>query len=356
MGNLQNRTNNIGTIHLIAALFVMYGHQCALLAQPCPVFLGSQIQAIGVKTIFLISGYLITKSLLGIKGSRIKVAAIYILKRLSRIYPELLGCLLFSAIVIGSLFSSFAFQDYWANKNLIFVYIAKNLLMHPCYSLPGLFLGNPYPTAVNGSLWTLPVEIFLYFVILFLVICFTKEYARKILYSVVTVAFVLCSLIRFIWFPSLSFVVYGTDWIQALNVMPYFLIGGVVNFYSVNKYLNVQLGAFLVFVFAVLPFNSQFFNELSSMICLTYLICSLSFAPEQDLSIKKWIKTEYSYGIYLYGFVVQQSILHVLYSNNIYLPGVNFYFIISVIITYILAMGSYHICYKPVQKLVNKLL
>lgn len=353
---MKNRSNNIGTLHFIAALFVMYGHQCALLLQPCPTLFGSQIQAVGVKVIFVISGYLITKSLLSIQGSRIKTTGVYLLKRLSRIYPELIGCLLVSAFVIAPFVTGLSMEGYWNNLDVISKYIVKNILMFPMYGLPGVFVDNPYPVAVNGSLWTLPVELLMYMIILFSVIFFTKENYRKCLYTIVAVLFVVASFVRFWRFPVASKVIYGTDWVQALNVMPYFLLGGVVNFYNIKKYLNVQMAMLLMLLFSVIHYPSQILSEVVSMFCITYLVFALSFEQEQKICIKKFIKTEYSYGIYLYGFVVQQALIHCLNSLGIIFSSVNYYFVLSVIISYVLACLSYNIFYKPIQNILNKLL
>lgn len=110
-----DRNNNIGVLHFIAALFVMYGHQCALSGLPVPVLFGTGIQTIGVKIIFILSGYLITQSLWNIKGSKLHVTRTYLGKRLSRIYPELIGCLFVSAFIIGPLFTNLTQYEYWNN-------------------------------------------------------------------------------------------------------------------------------------------------------------------------------------------------------------------------------------------------
>lgn len=307
--NSACRANNMATLHLIAALFVMYGHHCAVLGCGVPILLGASIQAIGVKVIFLISGYLITKSLWSIKGTRVKAILIYSIKRLGRLYPEYIMCLLVSALVIGPLFTKLTWAEYWRSGEQIMWYINWNLRMFPNYSLPGVFASNIYPNAVNGSLWTMPVELSLYILILCVFILSKNGRIRRIIFAIVTSAIVVVFLTRITLIPYEYCVWYGTDWFQALNVMPYFLIGGVAYLFNWERYTNIQLSAVLVLVFAGgFATTTAFINEMICLIVLPYFVISLMLAAEQCLSLKK-LHGEYAYGMYLYGFVIQQCVV-----------------------------------------------
>lgn len=351
----RNRNNNKGTIHLIAALFVMYGHHCAILGQGIPFFLGTQIQAIGVKTIFLISGYLITKSLWSIHDtSRVKTIGIYTLKRLGRLYPEYITCILFCACIIGPLFTQLSWEEYWMNVAGIELFINRNLLLFPIFSLPGVFATNIYPNAVNGSFWTMPVEVTLYMLILIIFLISKNEKIKKRIYMMVTIFIVIAFCIRFYQYPHEYLVFYGTDWLSALNIMPYFLIGGVVYLFDWKKYANVQIASALLFVFAgSLAIVPIYISELLCMIVISYFVLSLMLEPEQKLMLKG-ISGEYAYGMYLYGFVVQQCVSQMFFLDE----KVNFWnfhisFIVCVIVTYVLAMISFKFVYKPANK-INK--
>ena len=347
---MSSRNNNIGVLHFIAALFVMYGHQCALLGFPAPVLLGTQIHTIGVKIIFIISGYLITQSLWSLKGTRLNVAKSYLMKRLSRIYPELIGCLLMSAFIIGPLFTNLAQTEYWNDAHYLH-YITANIRMYPLYSLPGVFTDNPYPNAVNGSLWTLPVELLLYIFILVIFLISNKPNVKGYVYSMFSFILLVLFLVRIALFPKASLVFYGTDWLQGLNIIPYFLIGGIAKLFSFKKFLNVQISAALLVSVSWISFESQFLNELVCLVVLTYFVLSLSLADEQHLHFR-WIKSEYAYGMYLYGFVVQQCIISIFCVDT--LPDKWLAFILSVIFTYVLAMLSYRIFYVPVKKIMKR--
>lgn len=340
----------MGVLHFIAALFVIYGHQHALLGLPIPILLGSGIQTIGVKIIFIISGYLITQSLRNIKGSRLNIARTYLVKRLSRIYPELIGCLVVSSFIVGPLFTNLAQAEYWSNIRY-YHYITANLSMYPTYGLPGVFTENPYPNAVNGSLWTLPIELFLYVLILIIFLISNRLDAKRYMYCAVAIVLSVLFIIRIALFPNASLVFYGTDWIQGLNIMPYFFIGGIARLFPIKKFLNVQLSALLLVSFSWISFDVRWINELVCLLVLAYFVLSLSLADEQKLHFR-WVKSEYAYGMYLYGFMVQQCVISKLYTDT--LPNKWLALAISIVITYFLAMLSYKVFYTTVAKAIKK--
>lgn len=342
----------MGTLHLLGALFVMYGHQCSMLQYPGAVYFGNVlIHAMGVKIIFLISGYLIVKSLMSDRNGRVRGGAIYCIKRLGRIYPELLVCLLITALVIGPLFSTLTTAEYFADP-LVSFYIRRNLALFPVFVLPGVFLENPYYGAVNGSLWTIPVEIAMYLLILLIFLCARGKKARKIIYTIITVFVVVGSILRFALAPASVWPWYGTDWAQALNIAPYFLIGGLAYFYDIKKYLSVQKSAFLFLAFAAIPIPNIAICETLCMFVISYFILSLMLADNQNLKLK-FIKGEYAYGMYLWGFPVQQCVVQKLFVEQEMAWHPFVYFCISAVITYLIAMVSYHVVYEPVSKLIR---
>lgn len=352
-----SRDNNMGTLHLVAALFVMYGHHCDLLNIVEPTLLGCTMKAIGVKIIFLISGYLITKSLWNIKGNKKKVFLVYSMKRIGRIYPELFGCVTISALIIGPIFTSLGWSEYWQKKDAIVQYVTYNLGMYPIFWLPGVFENNPYPNAVNGSLWTMPVEVFLYLLIFVIYFVGKDDRTRKRIYTGVTMVLIVIFFLRIYFFFDTSVVIYGTDWLQALNLMPYFLIGGMAWLFEWEKHINLQVSAclFLATVGSG-SINTPIINELICMVVLSNFVLSLMLTTEQKLKLH-FVKGEYAYGMYLYGFVVQQCMICIVFGKR-NLTVVNFYitYIVCVISTYFIGMLSYKYIYKPVNKVIGKCL
>jgi hypothetical protein len=48
-------------------------------------------------------------------------------------------------------------REYFADPQLL-PYL-RNLRLHMVFNLPGVFETNPFPGAVNGSTWSIPVEV-----------------------------------------------------------------------------------------------------------------------------------------------------------------------------------------------------
>lgn len=84
-----------------------------------------------------------------------------------------------SACVAGPVLSTLPVQEYF--RHPFFGIYFKNLALNIQYALPGVFENNPYPVAVNGSLWSLPVKVTMYLVIplLFSLIRYRKSQPRR---------------------------------------------------------------------------------------------------------------------------------------------------------------------------------
>ena len=154
--------NNFNLIRLIAAWLVIYGHAWAitgsgggdLIAQLTGIkFAG----AVAVDMFFVISGFLIAASL------ERNSARAYLAGRALRILPALLVCVAMSVFVLGPLVTTAT--DYWRHPDTWRYLWVNGSLWSNTYFLPGVFEGNPNH-AVNGSLWTLPIEARLYLALL----------------------------------------------------------------------------------------------------------------------------------------------------------------------------------------------
>src|SRR5207244_8556231 len=103
---------------------------------------------LGVDCFFVISGFLVTQSWLARQKLLPFTAA-----RVLRVYPALIVATIFS-IVLASWSAPQPFRGFIAEP-LTFEYLWRNASgLGIGDRLPGAYLANPYPGAVNGSLWT----------------------------------------------------------------------------------------------------------------------------------------------------------------------------------------------------------
>lgn len=330
-----HRENNFDSLRIIAALAVIYGHAHPLTATPDVMVMGSSVQGMAVKVFFAISGYLVARSwVFDPNFGR------YITKRALRIFPALALVLLFSVFVVGVYFNIGQLGSYFSNSTT-WHYLIDNLRLKPAYSLPNLFADNPYPNAVNGSLWSLPVE-FLMYLTFPAVYGFSRVARSNSLYILFTLAFVATS-IYFIRIAPVAnpIVVYGSPVSAMLDVGPYFFVGSLFATTKLEGLLDPYAALFMVLAATLLQPTNAVATELVVYLVLPY--ATLSFAVGWNQRLSKMGKYgDPSYGIYLYGFLVQQAVIAIWPFKMSAVENA----ISSAVITVLLAYASWHILEK----------
>jgi peptidoglycan/LPS O-acetylase OafA/YrhL len=155
--------NNFNVIRLLAAWLVIYSHAWAITGTAGGDLLvhltrTKSAGALAVDVFFAISGFLVAASF---ERNRWRD---FLLARALRIYPALIVCIALTVFVLGPLSSTA--PDYWRNADTWRYLWANASLWRAEFWLPGVFGAHPN-TAVNGSLWTLPIEGRLYLALLF---------------------------------------------------------------------------------------------------------------------------------------------------------------------------------------------
>lgn len=344
----SSRNNNFNILRFIAAVFVIIGHMYYITGAVPFVVYGQAVSTIGVKILFLLSGYFITISYLSDDRPRHLIR--YAVKRVFRIFPALIFVVV-TSMVIGSFVSTLSFHDYWGSSQT-WRYL-NNILMAPRYDLLGVFTDNPYPRAVNGSLWTMPVELFMYVCVpLF---CLFHSRFRVLPGSGIILLFFVVTALRFV-LPAMGIarvVVYGTDWCAALAILPYYLAGCCYAVFRKYKRLwNIQLATLLMFLLSCSKFG-YIINELFFLVIFSYFIFSFGCC-ENPLFAVCFRDNDISYGMYLWGFPVQQLLVHFFNSNVSFL----WYVLMTVAIVIFLSYVSYVYVEKPMiassRKLITK--
>ena len=343
--NSVSHYNGFDVLRLVAAIMVLFGHAYPITGNVSPGFFGNSIQTIGVKIFFIISGYLITKSWLSDPhpGSFFK-------KRFLRIYPGLAANIIFVSLILAPWLTKLPIGKYFESPGLQMYF--WNLLFFPIYNLPGVFGDNIYPTAVNGSLWSLPVEILMYLLVPFLIQRGTG--GSRVIFFLATIIMVFTSIwhVRMHASPT-PLVIYGTGIPSVLEVSIYFLIGALYTFVNkellANKWTGIALLAF--FAYAI---NEYVLGEIVLLLMLPY--CVLSFGLSNfPLAHRIMGRVDLSYGIYLYGFPIQQMLM----SRSGKMSALeNFGYALP--ITALLALGSWFLIEQPAlraknSRLLNKL-
>ena len=281
---------------------------------------------------FSLSGFLVASSL-----ERTKSLRVFLLFRTLRILPALAVEVTLSALVIGPLVTTDALNQYFTSP-LFFSYF-WNVLGFIHYLLPGVFLDSPFSTTVNASLWTVPYELECY-VALMLVYCLTLT-RRPLVMGVFAFAF---SVVFFLFFRKASTAQLVVDPIPGRMLVLCFLSG--VSVYVARAVIPYSkalcaLCAVLSVGFLSLP-GAQFLAPLPVAYMTVWL--GLLNPPKARLLSSG----DYSYGIYLYGFVIQQCIVHFFKGS---VGSMFTLFVTGLLGASLFACFSWHVIEKPALRL-----
>ncbi|MCD8397711.1 MAG: acyltransferase [Lachnospiraceae bacterium] len=357
--NLQNHTshnNNFTIIRMIATAFVFIGHM-GMIQSGTPLLFGSySLHELGVGILFLISGYLITKSWLSDPHP-----LRYAIRRFFRLWPPFAVMILVMVFITGSLLSDLGIQGYFSSTYTTYL---RNLRFFIVYAQPGVFSNNLLANTTNGSLWTMPVEAAAYVLTPILVTVLRmqhhdnshSQFTNCSFYAaaIITAAAVGCDLYLRVFRADTLVVFYGTDLIAAWHLITMYIIGTFFTYDQIRKYLNLQTALVAMCVPLIFQSSGVFLQYLSLYIILPYFIFSFAFAPQAKFgNIGR--KLEPSYGIYLYGFFFEQLVVSLQQIYGISLTYMQALFL-SAIPTLATAIISYYLVEVPTQRLSKFLL
>jgi len=301
MRSVQGRDNNFDFLRQLAAFLVILGHSQSLTGAAHYGFWGHSIATIGVLIFFGLSGYLVTQS-----WQRDPAYIPFFAKRSLRIFPALALCVLLTTFVLGPALSNIPLEEYFHNKNT-FSYI-WNIALLPRYNLPGVFTENIYKNAVNGSLWSLPVEFACY--ILIAIVAFGRRKISSVSVIILCAALFLTSL----WYSDVyrgpQIVLWGTDLGQATSIMPFFMVGALLCVLRDRLALRWDVALAMALSLTALHFfGAGFPIEKITWIFVPYIVLTIGWASTPVL--RRFGRFgDPSYGMYLYAFPVQQTLVY----------------------------------------------
>lgn len=342
------RDNNFNLIRFLAATLVLYSHSFPLSGtpgEPLERLAGFSLGHLGVDVFFVISGFLVTGSLLS--KSRLRS---FLRARVLRIYPALalnaLGC----AFLIGPLMTGLAPAAYLGGIEP-YRYAAQNATAWPWgvqYTLPGVFERLPVRAVVNGSLWSLPWELTMYAVLTVLgAIAFMRPALlgrRRLLWVLVLIA--ACATLGFAvnetFELSHTFTV-----VQGLRLSALFFVGAVA--YILRDRVPLSLPLFLIAcVLLVLACAFGSWLMVLYVLALPYVVFYLAYVPGGFVRRYNAIG-DYSYGYYLWAFPVQQCVMA-------FRPGTSQLALSAIAgaLTLVLAIASWHALEAPMLALKDR--
>ena len=297
MTSALKQDNNFTVLRLIFASMVVASHILYLpnIAELHSLRKYTAFQ-FGLQGFFVVSGFLVVFSY-----ERNKGLADYFTKRFKRILPAYffvviscaIGLQFLSKLTLIEYFSSLQFWKYLI-FNLGFMNFAAP-------SLPGVFEENMM-TAVNGSLWTIKIELAFYFAVPVLMALSNKFGARKV--------FSIFYLASFLWTTTFELLnqstgnsIFHTLAVQAPGQFTYFLSGAAAYLYLKSGRTSPKsiTAAAALFVYTI---SSGFVFDLFAPIAIATLTCWAAYRLKPLSRLNEM--GDYSYGIYIYHWPVIQ--------------------------------------------------
>ncbi|HYM33033.1 MAG TPA: acyltransferase, partial [Candidatus Cybelea sp.] len=262
----------------------------------------------------------------------------FLIFRALRIVPALTAEITLSALILGPLVTSVALSAYFFDPT--FARYFTNVVGIIRYQLPGVFLDNPLPGIVNGQLWTVPSELHCYIAlaVLMVVRLSTKRHFMAAVLFILAVGESATVLL-----PNHH---YTADVLNAPEMLVLSFLCGNVFFLWKEKipasaWLFVASIGGYCFVTYLLPAAGFTLGIVSA----TYFIVYLGTLRMPRIPVL--MSGDYSYGIYLYSFPIQQAALWAAPSLRIWYINLA----IATPLTILFAAASWHYLEKPALSL-----
>lgn len=289
---------------------------------------------LGVMAFFVISGFLITQSYVRSRSRRS-----YFEKRVRRIYPGYMVATTISALVMAALLAPSSDPGAFA-----FVKSAMMNLLLRNYSAVADSFGNHDGglLAVNGALWSIPYEVWCYVGVAVLGAFSLATNRRLLLFLLVSVMLLHLGLDLAGRKPGLGIlgVIFGWPY-QWTKMLPSFLLGMVA--FAFQQSIPRSRWIFIGLIWAAIAGCrwSNYAGDLVVAPALAYAIFYIAFS--ERLSLHNAAKFgDFSYGTYLYGFLIQK-ILQLTVARN---WSTAEFFIAAVALSLSAAFLSWHLVEK----------
>lgn len=346
------RPNNFDLVRLLAAAQVVIIHCAHHLDVPLlkqSQFLDWLAYFPGVPVFFVISGFLVSTSY-----ERSKSEADYWIKRCLRIFPGLWVCFLVAALSVAVIAPSVYSNS---TPSQLFAWIVAQLTVFQFYNPPFL---NSYGVGVlNGSLWTIPVELQFYLGLPVIYYCLRiRELGsdRRILLAIGAFALIAQCFYRLpdSYHNSIIFKLFNASMVPHFWL---FLCGLLIQrrVESIRWLFQDKFVYWLAFHLLAVGIARQFqigsgYNQTFPLLCVTVSGVAISGAFSfRSLSDNTLAGNDVSYGFYIYHMITVNGLI------ALGIVGSYTSFFLAVAIALMLAYLSWRFVEKPCLRLKKKL-
>lgn len=329
---IASKEDNFLLLRFLAASLVIFGHCWAIALNPSGEtdWLGQRTLlfsgTLAVHMFFFISGFLVTMSY-----ERRHSLWAFSKARVLRVFPGLIACITITAVTIGPMVSNLSVQQYFADLRWLKYILGNGSLLAIKYDLPGVFSQTRQPGVVNGSISTIPGEMQMYIYV-----------------AALGVLGLLRTRVRF-GFAMAILLIIGLGFSKQIKMLSLDTYYPFAAFFMLGAYcwmnrdkIIVSGHLLLLLMFACLVFYQQpgYFLVLGAT--TAYACLWFVYAPGMP-----WFNRfgDYSYGLYLYGWVMQQLVAT-------WFPQFGPYklFALSFPMALCCAIASWHLLEKPLLR------
>jgi peptidoglycan/LPS O-acetylase OafA/YrhL len=333
--NSAGRSSGFDYLRLYLAISVLlwhsypvsHGFQGAADLWATPV---SYVVQLILPAFFALSGFLVS-------GSLVRVANIklFLGLRFLRLFPALCTEVLLSAFVFGTLLTKIPLMEYFSDHRF-FLYML-NIVGWPHFDLPGLFKNNPVPF-VNVSLWTIPFELECYIAITLLALfgLIKRPAIVAPVFAILTIG---------VWIFNYSRGIDGAGFTHVEGrVLVLSFMAGAVIFFCKDRIPYSVTGSIFALIASAMLMHFDHTVYLAPLL-VAYFVAGVGLLnPRRTFFINSG--RDYSYGVYLYAFPIQQVSALALGSYNNWITNV----LIALPATLLMASFSWHCIEKPMLR------
>lgn len=290
--------NNFNMIRLFLAIYIFLSHFLVLSGGNNSILIIEGADR--VRGFFVISGFLIYASF-----CRSKSLKSYFIKRGRRIFPSYFFVVIFFSIALFFI-SSLSLSEYFSSQWIR--YLASNLMFSNFIepTLPGVFTDNVH-SAVNGSLWTIKIELMCYVALPVLVYLCRKTRANPfIFFGVIILLSIFYTFVCNIMYSNTGDDKYTIYARQIGGQLAYFVLGmmlyDLMELVILHKRKLFIIGILGIIVAYKIPETTFFIKPFA----IAFIIIPVTFMGSWGY----WIKSvDISYEFYLVHFPIIQMFI-----------------------------------------------